>query len=110
MVAIGVMLVLAGFCVRIIAMRSLKGMFSLYLVPRSAIVTGGIYSKIRHPSYTGTMIVLVGLAMIDIRLCIAYHIFITFLMRAMQEEQIMSINPYYKGYMETTKRFIPYIL
>ena len=103
-------LIAIGLLVRLIAIMTLKKSFSIYIQPRDIIVRCGIYSLIRHPSYTGTMMIVIGLAFIEIKICIVYLAYMMFLARSTYEEQILSSNPDYAEYMKTTKRFIPYIL
>ena len=102
-------LIVIGLSIRIAAMVTLKKSFSIYLQPRDNIICHGIYSLIRHPSYTGTMMIVIGLAFIELKICVMYLAYMMFLARSTYEEQIMASNPKYVEYMKTTKRFIPFI-
>lgn len=91
-------------------MRTLKRAWSLYLIPRDDIVSKGLYKWVRHPSYTGTFFIILGLAMIHQMLGLMYLAFVFLLHRSSQEELILMMNPKYQQYMKSTKRFIPYLL
>ena len=106
---LGSILVLAGFAVRIVAIRTLKNCFSLTLTVPDRIVAAGIYRWVRHPSYVGSLMMIGGLALIDARIGLVYVAFLFFLSRALQEEQILSMRPEYGAYCQRTGMFIPRI-
>jgi protein-S-isoprenylcysteine O-methyltransferase Ste14 len=104
---IGLLLIFIGLLIRIIAMRTLKRCFSLQLNSQLNIITTGIYKYIRHPSYIGTLLIILGLSIIYIPLAVIYLAFIFFLSRAINEEQILSSNIDYIEYQKKTGMFIP---
>lgn len=103
---IGVILIIIGFCIRLLAIRTLKDSFSLQLQSRDVLVTKGIYKHVRHPSYTGSLIMTFGLAMIYVPLAITYVAFMFFLARVINEESIIN-NQDYAEYRQKTGMFIP---
>jgi len=60
---IGIALILAGVVVRAIAIATLWRYFSVDVTIRSEqqIVQHGIYSRLRHPAYTGSLLAFIGL-------------------------------------------------
>jgi protein-S-isoprenylcysteine O-methyltransferase Ste14 len=73
------------------------------------IVKSGPYKYIRHPCYISSIMVIAGLSLLYIPLAITYLAFAFFLARAINEEQILSINPEYKDYQKKTGMFLPRI-
>ncbi len=113
----GVAICLFGFCLRIWAIRTLGRFFSMEIGirPNHVIVTSGPYRWIRHPSYTGYLLILIGMGL-------AFHSWIAVLLPVLQtsvfqyfriiEEEKMLIKHFgkeYSEYMQRTKRLIPYI-
>ena len=81
---------------------------------KGSLVTTGVYRYIRHPQYTGLL--LLSLSMIlnwaTIPLLVLYPVIVFMYVRlAKREEQDMlkEFGHEYKIYMNRTKRFIPYI-
>jgi len=107
---LGGILIALGYVLRVMSAMKLGGQFSIYLVGQNSIVKTGIYSKIRHPSYAGSILIYCGLAMISIELAFIDLVFTFYLQRASLEESILASNPDYIEYMKKTKRFIPWIL
>jgi protein-S-isoprenylcysteine O-methyltransferase Ste14 len=114
---VGITLMLAGLAFRFYAMRVL-GRFFTYDVAVQAgqtIVEAGPYRYIRHPSYTGALITLVGLglalgnwlALFTILVCmgIAYAYRITVEEAAL----IAGLGEPYKQYMRRTQRLVPFL-
>jgi protein-S-isoprenylcysteine O-methyltransferase len=114
---VGIILMLAGLAFRFYAMRVL-GRFFTYDVAVQAgqtIVEAGPYRHIRHPSYTGALITLVGLglalgnwaALLTILACmgIAYAYRITVEEAAL----VAALGEPYKQYMCRTHRLIPFL-
>jgi protein-S-isoprenylcysteine O-methyltransferase Ste14 len=62
----GVIVCLCGYMVRLTAERKLKKQFSYFVTVQSdhQLITTGIYSKIRHPIYLGTILFVFGLCLI----------------------------------------------
>jgi protein-S-isoprenylcysteine O-methyltransferase Ste14 len=114
---LGITLMLAGLAFRFYAMWVL-GRFFTYDVAVQAgqtIVEAGPYRHIRHPSYTGALITLVGLglalgnwaALLTILACmgIAYAYRITVEEAAL----VAALGEPYKQYMRRTQRLVPFL-
>ena len=106
---IALIIILVGILIRLVAIRTLGRHFSLWLIPQDEIVMNGLYKYIRHPSYLGTMLVILGIAMLDTVLGIMAVIYIVFMERAVNEELILSQHPDYIKYVGHTGRFLPKI-
>ena len=114
---VGIILMLLGMAFRFYAM-SVLGRFFTYDVAVQAgqtIVEAGPYRYIRHPSYTGALITLVGLglalgnwaAVLVILACMgtayAYRIFV-------EESALVAVlGEPYKQYMRRTRRLVPFL-
>jgi protein-S-isoprenylcysteine O-methyltransferase Ste14 len=113
----GVLIFVAGFALRVRAIRILGRFFTFEIGIRSKhkIVEEGPYRYIRHPSYTGYLLLLLGMG-------VAYaSLFSTlgtimgalgFLLLRMKQEERMLIKHFgepYRAYMKRTKRLIPFI-
>jgi protein-S-isoprenylcysteine O-methyltransferase Ste14 len=115
--SVGITLMLTGLVFRFYAMWVL-GRFFTYDVavqPGQTIVEAGPYRHIRHPSYTGALITLVGLglalgnwaALLAILGCmgIAYAYRIT-----VEEAALVAVlGEPYKQYMRRTQRLVPFL-
>lgn len=114
---IGITLMLAGLAFRFYAMWVL-GRFFTYDVAVHAgqtIVEAGPYRYIRHPSYTGALITLVGLglalgnwaAVLAILICMgtayAYRISVE------ESALVAALGGPYKQYMRRTRRLVPFL-
>lgn len=78
------------------------------------LVTTGIYKYVRHPIYSGIVLMFIGSELIvQSYLVFAYVlIYIAAYMQALWEERLL-INHFgakYKNYMTTSKRFIPFVI
>ncbi len=96
-----------GLSVRIIAIKTLKKRFSFQLNTQDQIIQTGIYKYIRHPSYIGTLTMILGLCFVHLICAVMYISLLFFLARAINEEQILRYNPQYKEYMQKTGMFLP---
>jgi len=80
-----------------------------------ALVQKGPYAKVRHPMYSGFLIMILGSALAYGRLlgvAISIAFIAGFCLKALQEESILT-NRYgseYQKYKAKTKAFIPYIV
>ncbi|MCK5642499.1 MAG: isoprenylcysteine carboxylmethyltransferase family protein [Gammaproteobacteria bacterium] len=83
------------------------------VLPEQSLVTNGIYRYIRHPIYTGDVLLLVGLEL-ALNSWLVLGIFIPLLVvvnSALTEEALLSqAFPGYNAYCKRTKRFIPFII
>lgn len=83
------------------------------VIPGQSLVTYGIYRYIRHPIYTGDILLLVGLELaLNSWLVLGTSIpLLVGIRQALAEETLLSqVFPAYSAYCRQTKRFIPYIL
>ena len=114
---IGIFLMLAGVAFRFYAMRVLGRSFTYNVAvqPGQTVIDAGPYRYIRHPSYTGALITLVGLglalgnwvALLVVLLCTgigyAYRIHV-------EESALVAVlGEPYKQYMRRTHRLIPFL-
>ncbi len=83
------------------------------VLPEQSLVTEGIYRFIRHPIYTGDILLLSGLELaLNSWLVLAVPIpFLIALRQTMAEEALLAqVFPDYSAYCKRTKRFIPFII
>ncbi len=77
------------------------------------LVTGGIYGLIRHPIYTGDLLLLVGLEL-ALNSWLVLGAFIPMLIVVRQtlseERQLRRLLPAYEDYRRRTKMFLPFIV
>lgn len=114
---IGITLMLAGLAFRFYAM-SVLGRFFTYDVavhPGQTVVEVGPYRHIRHPSYTGALITLVGLGLalgnwaglLALLACMgtayAYRISVE------EAALVAALGEPYKEYMRRTRRLVPFL-
>jgi len=114
---VGIGLMLAGLAFRFYAMWVLGRFFTYDITVQAGqtVVEAGPYRYIRHPSYTGALITLVGLglalgnwaALLTILACmgIAYAYRITVEEAAL----IAALGEPYKQYMRRTQRLVPFL-
>jgi protein-S-isoprenylcysteine O-methyltransferase Ste14 len=114
---VGIILMLAGLAFRFYAMRVLGRSFTYNVAvqPGQAVIDAGPYRYIRHPSYTGALITLVGLglalgswaALLAILLCtgIAY----AYRIHVEESALVAVLGEPYKQYMRHTRRLIPFL-
>lgn len=115
--AVGILLILVGVALRWFAIRTLGALFTRDLAVRTEqrVVDTGLYRSIRHPSYSGTLLIClgIGLAMTNwaslvaiIACAVAGHLY-----RVRLEEQLLceQLGESYREYMHRTHRFIPYV-
>jgi protein-S-isoprenylcysteine O-methyltransferase Ste14 len=113
----GVALALAGFAIRIIGKKRLGRFFTIRVQVQEGheLVEDGIYSKIRHPLYSGFLLEWcappfllgspVGLLFVTLPMLLA-------VLRRIPREEALLIGLFgdrYRGYMRRTKRLIPYV-
>jgi len=114
---VGITLMLAGLAFRFYAMSVLGRSFTYDVAVEAGqtIVEAGPYRYIRHPSYTGALITLVGLglalgnwaSLLTILACmgIAYAYRIT-----VEEAALVAVlGEPYKQYMRRTQRLVPFV-
>lgn len=112
---IGAALLVFGIVFRIVAINMLKSAFSstLQIKEGQSLMTKGLYSKFRHPSYTGAWIVFLGEAILFQSyfglLVLGLGMFIVYMQRIKIEEEML-LNEFgeeYEEYMKQTWKFLP---
>ena len=114
---LGIALILIGTALRTYAIRVLGRYFVITVAvgPDQQVVERGPYRLIRHPSYTGALLSLLGFGLVltnwaslaAIILCNA----VGFGYRVMVEERVLArvLGQPYITYMRRTRRLIPYV-
>lgn len=83
------------------------------LLPEQSVVEHGIYRYIRHPIYTGDLLLLVGLQLgLNSWLVLAVGLLtVVVVRRTLAEEALLARQlPGYRTYCARTKRFIPFVV
>ena len=64
-IELGICLMLLGIVIRVSAVLTLRKAFTLnvQVTSRQRLITSGLYRKIRHPAYTGSILSLLGVAL-----------------------------------------------
>lgn len=114
--AFGLVLALLGLLLRGWAIRSLAGLFSPHLEVRREhhLVVSGPYRLIRHPGYTGALLLFVGLALTlhrSLALAAVAVLAVAVFRRTTREELLLerSLPAAYAAYRTTAGRFLPRI-
>jgi protein-S-isoprenylcysteine O-methyltransferase Ste14 len=114
----GVALMVVGLVFRWVAIRQLGQFFvpEVVIQPGQRVIDQGLYHYLRHPSYTGTLITVIGygLALTNwLSLLIMLSVFLKIYWVRMTVEEAALVEAFgdeYRAYMRRTKRLIPYIL
>lgn len=114
---IGLLIILAGIIVRIIAIRQLGENFSkdVDVHQDKSLYQRGLYRFVRHPSYLGELMIFLGVAIVYDHWLASLLAFIlptlAFVYRIQVEEKmLLSFFPVeYADYMKKTKKLIPFI-
>ena len=113
----GVLIILIGLSIRWLSILQLKKAFTVDVAigTEQKLKTDGMYTIIRHPSYLGLMLIMVGfsismnslvsIALVTIPMFLAIHYRIIVEERVLTEE----FGDAYKSYIMKTKRLIPWI-
>jgi protein-S-isoprenylcysteine O-methyltransferase Ste14 len=114
--AVGLLVALAGFGLRLWAIRVLGGSFTTVITARSdqQVVDHGPYRLIRHPSYAGALVTVLGAALCFnnwLSLLAVAPVFLAYSYRARVEEATLEdrVGQAYKDYEGHTKRLIPFL-
>ena len=114
---LGLALMVAGLIFRAYAIRQLGRYFTpeVAIQPGQHVVDRGLYHFLRHPSYTGTFVTILGyglaltnglsLAIMLLLASLAYG----FRMRVEEAALTEAFGDEYRAYMRRTKRLIPFI-
>ena len=109
----GQVLVIAGFVLMIMASLRLGRGLTATPVPnaRGRLITGGLYRYVRHPIYTGVLLIVAGLTLRSgsvVTLAVAVVTVVFFDRKARWEEaQLRERYPDYAEYASHTPRFVP---
>ncbi len=114
---LGLALSALGLAVRFVAIRTLGKFFSheLKVVSGHRIVEEGLYRYLRHPSYTGFGLILVGLPLMLGSWygfwAIVMLVVVGFSIRIWWEERVLveHFGDAYRAYQKRTKRLIPFV-
>jgi protein-S-isoprenylcysteine O-methyltransferase Ste14 len=112
---IGLALMICGLAVRWVAIFSLKRSFTVDVAVSEGqtIIKSGIYRRVRHPAYSGSLLSFLGLGLCFSNwlslLVIMIPISMAFLHRIRIEEEALSLafGREYSDYCASTKRLIP---
>jgi protein-S-isoprenylcysteine O-methyltransferase Ste14 len=113
----GIALIVGGEIFRLYAIRSLGRYFTFVVAlhPDQHVVDSGPYRLIRHPSYTGSLVTVLGI-------CLAMANWLSFLgmipaalgylyrIRIEERALVEGLGEAYRAYQRRTKRLIPYIV
>jgi protein-S-isoprenylcysteine O-methyltransferase Ste14 len=112
----GLFLFFAGTILRLAAVFALGTRFSglVAIQPNHQLKTDGLYKYIRHPSYTGLIVSMVGFVLVFrsiIGLILNIFIFLLLLSRMDDEEKFLEqhFGSEYRTYCQRTRRLIPFV-
>jgi protein-S-isoprenylcysteine O-methyltransferase Ste14 len=114
-VVLGVVVFVVGLALRAWAVHELGRFFKFTVVVQTAhqVVDTGPYRLIRHPSYTGLLMIELGLGIalgtwLSIPACLLPPL-IAFSIRLLTEEQVLAreLGDPYRAYMARTNRLVP---
>ena len=116
---LGIVLMDVGIALRLYAINVLGRFFttSVAVAPEQTVIASGPYRLIRHPSYTGILITLLGLGLSLTNNWLSLLVIIGcallgFGYRIRVEEDVLQehLGQRYQDYMRRTKRLIPFVL
>lgn len=112
----GLIVFAIGIAIQAFAMWQLRSFYTIRLnvKPDQALVTSGIYRRIRHPGYLSNLVAIlgIGLAMSSIAMMIlTIFIFVVIHFRINSEEKMLmsAYGDKYRHYRQQTWRLFPYI-
>jgi protein-S-isoprenylcysteine O-methyltransferase Ste14 len=114
-IALGAVVCISGMLLRWIAIRTLGRFFTVTIQTQTEqkIIQYGVYSRVRHPSYSGAVLAIGGLAVFlgSWFSLAAYVVLIAIVYeRRMRHEEaalLQAFGPEYAEYCKKTKRMIP---
>ena len=113
---VGLMLIVIGFTILLVAHITLWRNYSSTLVIREdhQLIAHGVYRFVRHPIYLGTTVVLMGISVYVSSLygfLVMSALIPVFLNRIRIEERLLTeeFGDVYRTYKETTSKLIPFI-
>jgi protein-S-isoprenylcysteine O-methyltransferase Ste14 len=113
---VGLLLFLTGFVLRILAIRSLGDRFTVWVTIHDdhELVTDRLYRYLRHPSYTGVLLTLLGWALVfrsltGVLIALAMGLLLITRMDAEEELLVVHFPDEYPEYIERTWRLVPFV-
>lgn len=112
----GIMVSIAGVLILILAVIMLNHNLTPFPSPRDSttLITMGIYKYIRHPIYTGVLLITAGYGVFSentLRLLVVAALFVLFSFKARYEERLLAAKfPAYNYYKGKTGRFFPWFI
>lgn len=103
----------AGMFIVLLAIIQLNRNLTVFPTPKrnSNLVQSGLYKYIRHPIYTGVILVALGFGLYSesaYRLIIGLLLFVLFYFKSKyEEERLKKVFPEYPEYMKKSGRFFP---
>ncbi|HSA99150.1 MAG TPA: isoprenylcysteine carboxylmethyltransferase family protein [Anaerolineales bacterium] len=111
-----VLLLVAGLVVAIIARRTLAGNWSAAVALKKdhELITTGLYQYVRHPIYTGMLLMVLGTALLlgTLGACIGFFIILLGVWLKLKEEEALLMETFteeYSSYKNHTKILIPFL-
>jgi protein-S-isoprenylcysteine O-methyltransferase Ste14 len=114
---LGLALMVGGLVFRFIAIRQLGAFFvpEVVIQPGQRVFQGGLYRTLRHPSYTGTLVTVIGygLALTNwlslLTMLIVFFTIYTVRMNVEEAALLEAFGDEYRTYLHRTKRIIPFV-
>ncbi|HEY8815863.1 MAG TPA: isoprenylcysteine carboxylmethyltransferase family protein [Candidatus Dormibacteraeota bacterium] len=113
----GLILMIAGMALRWYSIRVLGASFTMDVAtrPSQAVVQSGPYRRIRHPSYTGALLTLLGILVCCVNFASLAALALAlagYALRIRVEERALAtqLGSPYRDYMRRTKRLIPFLI
>jgi protein-S-isoprenylcysteine O-methyltransferase Ste14 len=116
LLAIGLVMVVAGMVIRFVAIATLKRNFSGALRIRAdhTLVKNGIYKWVRHPAYLGAILLFAGIPVMLSSLLgfLVMLLLVPYLLHRIKLEEKMMIERFgkeYEDYMRSSRRLVPFV-
>jgi protein-S-isoprenylcysteine O-methyltransferase Ste14 len=113
---VGVAMVVLGLIIAVLARRMLASNWSSHIDLKKGheLITTGIYSVVRHPIYTGILLMTLGTSLFKgtVGLLIFFLIMLAFMLFKIKEEEELLMEHFpeeYPGYKRRAKALIPFI-
>jgi protein-S-isoprenylcysteine O-methyltransferase Ste14 len=114
---VGLILILAGMALRFYSIRVLGISFTCEVStrPGQQVIESGPYRWVRHPSYTGSLLTVLGVLLCCLNWAAFAALIVTiggYAYRIRIEERALArdLGPAYQDYMRRTKRLIPFLV
>jgi protein-S-isoprenylcysteine O-methyltransferase Ste14 len=111
----GLILIILGLCIRWIAILTLRKYFTVNVAIQASqrLIRAGLYRFVRHPSYSGSLLSFLGLAMVFsnwvVLLIVLAPITVAFIRRIRLEERVLTdaFGAEYTEYCHSSWRLFP---